>query len=161
VPQETYLFHGTIEDNLRIAKPDATSEEIRAVAKAAHIDAFIESLPQGYATEVGERGAQMSGGQRQRIAIARALLKDTPILLLDEATSNVDPASEKAIQQALAEQARQRTTVVIAHRMSTIRDADSILVLEDGTVREAGRHADLAQRGGLYSRLVHANGELV
>jgi ATP-binding cassette subfamily C protein CydCD len=159
VSQDTHLFHGTIEDNLRIAKPAATMAEIRAAAKAAHIDGFIDGLAQGYATEVGERGTQLSGGQRQRIAIARALLKDAPILLLDEATSSVDPASEQAIQQALAEVARRRTTLVIAHRLSTIRSADRILVLESGTVREEGRHDDLVRRGGLYTKLVSAQGE--
>jgi ATP-binding cassette, subfamily C, bacterial CydD len=159
VSQDTFLFHGTIEDNLRVAKPAATVEEIRAAAKAAHIASFIEGLPQGYATEVGERGTQLSGGQRQRIAIARALLKDAPILLLDEATSSVDPASEQAIQQALAELTRRRTTLVIAHRLSTIRNADRILVLEGGTVREEGRHDDLVGRDGLYSKLVLAQGE--
>ena len=159
VSQDTYLFHGTIEDNLRIARPEATATEIRAAAKAAYIDSFIEGLPQGYSTEVGERGTQLSGGQRQRIAIARALLKDAPILLLDEATSSVDPASEQAIQQALAELTRRRTTLVIAHRLSTIRNADRILVLDGGMVREEGRHDDLVQRDGLYSRLVLAQGE--
>jgi ATP-binding cassette subfamily C protein CydCD len=158
VAQDTYLFHGTVEDNLRLARPDATLEEIRAAARAAHIDDFIAGLPQGYATEVGERGAQLSGGQRQRLAIARALLKDAPILLLDEATSSVDPAGEQAIQQALAELGRRRTVLVVAHRLSTIRNADRILVLEDGAVREEGRHDELLRHGGLYSKLVLAQG---
>jgi ATP-binding cassette, subfamily C, bacterial CydD len=159
VSQETYLFHGTVEDNLRIAKPKASLEQIRAAAKAAHIHDFIERLPRGYATEIGERGAQFSGGQRQRLAIARALLKDAPILLLDEATSSVDSASERAIQQALAAQSRRRTTLVIAHRLSTIRQADRILVLDGGTVREEGRHDELVARSGLYAKLVFAQGE--
>jgi ATP-binding cassette, subfamily C, bacterial CydD len=159
VSQDTYLFHGTIEDNLRIAKPEATTEEIRAAAKAANIAEFIDGLPQRYATEVGERGTQLSGGQCQRLAIARALLKDAPILLLDEATSSVDAASEQAIQRALAMLTRRRTTLVIAHRLSTIRQADRILVLDNGTVREEGRHDDLVALNGLYSKLVLAQGE--
>jgi ATP-binding cassette subfamily C protein CydCD len=159
VSQDTYLFHGTIEDNLRIAKPDATRDEIRVAAKAAHIDDFIHSLPQGYATEVGERGSHMSGGQRQRLAIARALLKDAPILLLDEATSSVDPASERAIQNALDALVGRRTTLVIAHRLSTIRKADRILVLDGGQVVEEGDHRSLEVNGRLYSRLMQAQGE--
>jgi ATP-binding cassette subfamily C protein CydCD len=159
VSQETYLFHGSIEDNLRIAKPQAGSDEIRAAARAAGIDDFIVGLPQGYATEIGERGAQLSGGQRQRIAIARALLKDAPILLLDEATSNLDSAGEQHIQRALADLARRRTTLVIAHRLSAIRQADRIFVLDDGAVREDGRHEELVRAGGLYSKLVYAQGE--
>lgn len=159
VSQDTYLFHGTFEDNLRIAKPGANFDEIRAAARAAHIDDFIATLPQGYATEIGERGTQLSGGQRQRLAIARALLKDAPILLLDEATSSVDAASERAIQHALAALTRQRTTLVIAHRLSTIRQADRILVLDSGAVREEGRHEDLVARNGLYSRLILAQGD--
>lgn len=159
VSQDVFLFHGTVEENLRIAKPDATMAELRAAAKAAHIDDFIIGLPQGYATEVGERGAHLSGGQRQRIAIARALLKDAPILLLDEATSSVDPASECAIQDALETLARRRTALVIAHRLSTIRRADRILVLQDGKVVEQGGHDVLAASGGLYSKLTFAQGE--
>ncbi|MDI4231742.1 ABC transporter ATP-binding protein [Bradyrhizobium sp. Arg237L] len=159
VSQDTYLFHGTIEDNLKIAKPDATRDEIRTAAKAAHIDDFIDSLPHGYATEVGERGAHLSGGQRQRLAIARALLKDAPILLLDEATSSVDPASERAIQNALDALVGRRTTLVIAHRLSTIRKADRILVLDRGQVVEEGDHRSLEANGRLYSRLMQAQGE--
>jgi ATP-binding cassette, subfamily C, bacterial CydD len=159
VSQDTYLFHGTVADNLRIAKLGASLEEVRAAAKAAHIDDFIDGLPQSYATEIGERGTQLSGGQRQRLAIARALLKDAPILLLDEATSNVDAASEQVIQQALAALRQRRTTLVIAHRLSTIRQADRILVLDGGAVGEQGRHDDLVARNGLYSKLVFAQGE--
>jgi ATP-binding cassette subfamily C protein CydCD len=159
VSQDVHLFHGTIEDNLRIAKPDATLEAIRAAARAAHIDDFIQSLPDGYATAVGERGAQLSGGQRQRLAIARALLKDAPILVLDEATSSVDPASERAIQEALERLAGRRTTLVIAHRLSTIRAADRIVVLDGGRLVETGGHAALAAAGGLYARLTAAQGD--
>ena len=159
VSQDTYLFHGTIADNLRIAKPEASDDELAAAAQAAHIDAFIRALPHGYATEVGERGAQLSGGQRQRIAIARALLKNAPILILDEATSSVDPASERAIQQALDHLLEKRTTIVIAHRLSTIRKADRILVLNDGMLVERGTHDELVMSGGLYARLTFAQGE--
>lgn len=159
VSQDTYLFHGTIEDNLRIAKPDATKDEIHAAAIAAHIDEFIFNLPQGYATEIGERGAHLSGGQRQRLSIARALLKNAPILILDEATSNVDPRSESAIQDALDGLVGRRTTLVIAHRLSTIRKADRILVLENGRIVEEGNHQSLEQSGQIYSRLMAAQGE--
>jgi ATP-binding cassette subfamily C protein CydCD len=156
VAQDTFLFHGTIADNLRIAKPGATDAELAAAAEAAQIGEFIRGLPQGYATQVGERGAQLSGGQRQRIAIARALLKDAPILVLDEATSNIDPASEKAIQIALEKLLANRTTIVIAHRLSTIQKADRILVLNEGAVVERGTHDELAAQGGLYTRLTVA-----
>jgi ATP-binding cassette, subfamily C, bacterial CydD len=159
VAQDTYLFHGTIADNLRIAKPDATDAEITAAAQAAQIDDFIRTLPQGYETEVGERGAQLSGGQRQRLAIARALLKDAPILILDEATSSVDQASERAIQTALETLLARRTTIVIAHRLSTIRKADRILVLNEGAIVEHGTHDELVRRGGVYSKLTLAQGE--
>ncbi|WP_119390719.1 ABC transporter ATP-binding protein [Taklimakanibacter lacteus] len=159
VSQDTFLFHGTIEDNLRIAKPSATREEIEAAVKAAHIDHFIQSLPKGYATEIGERGAQLSGGQRQRIAIARALLKNAPILILDEATSNVDPASEAAIMDELAALARSRTTLVIAHRLSNVVDADRILVLDQGIVVESGSHDELSRRTGLYAQLIQMQEE--
>lgn len=159
VSQETFLFHGTIADNLRFARPDATLEEIRAAARAAHIAEFIEGLPQGYETEIGERGAQLSGGQRQRLAIARALLKDAPILILDEATSNVDPASERAIQAALDEMAGRRTTLVIAHRLATVARADRILVFNDGRLVEQGAPDGLVQAGGTYARLMAAQGE--
>jgi ATP-binding cassette subfamily C protein CydD len=159
VAQDTYLFHGTIADNLRIAKPDATDAELRAAADAAHIDEFIRSLPDGYETQVGERGAQLSGGQRQRVAIARALLKNAPILILDEATSSVDPASERAIQAALDRLTEKRTTIVIAHRLSTIQKADRILVLNEGAVVERGTHDELVGKGGLYAKLTHAQEE--
>ncbi|MCG8511451.1 MAG: ABC transporter ATP-binding protein/permease [Rhodospirillales bacterium] len=159
VSQDPFLFHGTIEDNLRLAKPDATIYEIRAATKAAHIDDFIASLPDGYATQIGERGAHLSGGQRQRVAIARALLKDAPILLLDEATSSVDSRSERAIQKALDALVGRRTTLVIAHRLSTIRNADRILVLEDGHVVEEGNHLHLEREGRLYSKLTQVQGE--
>ncbi len=160
VSQDTVLFHGTIEDNLRFARCDATAQDIRAAAKAAHIDEFIQSLPLGYDTQVGERGSQLSGGQRQRIAIARALLKDAPILVLDEATSSVDSAVEQAIQAALTNLAQQRTSIVIAHRFATIRSVDRIFVLERGSLVEVGTHAELSARRGLYSGLSFSEGVL-
>lgn len=152
--QDTYLFNGTIEQNLRIAKPDASMEQLTSAATAARIHAFIESLPNGYGTVVGERGVRLSGGERQRIAIARAFLKDSPILLLDEATSNVDIAAETAIQQSLEKLRLGRTTIVIAHRLSTVRSADRIFVLDSGEVVESGTHDELYAKGGRYARLV-------
>jgi ATP-binding cassette subfamily C protein CydD len=154
VSQETYLFHGTIAENIRFARPGATDAEVRRAAKSANVHRFVCSLPEGYETQVGERGLSLSGGQRQRIAIARALLKDAPILVLDEATSNVDAASEAAIQETLDRITTHRTTLVIAHRLSTVRNADRIVVLSEGAITESGRHADLLQRQGDYARLV-------
>lgn len=159
VSQDTVLFEGTVADNLKLAKPDATDEEIRAAARAAHIDGFIDSLPSGYATRIGERGATLSGGQRQRIAIARALLKNAPILILDEATSSVDPASERAIREALASRSGRRTTLVIAHRLSAVADADRILVFDGGRLVEDGSRSDLEHAGGVYARLAALQGE--
>ena len=159
VSQETYLFYGTIEDNLRIGRPDATPDEIRDAAEKANIHAFIQSLPDGYETIVGERGAKLSGGERQRIAIARALLKNAPVLILDEATSNLDSANEAAIRQALALLTRGRTTIVIAHRLSSVVHADRIVVLDKGRVAESGRHGDLVSRDGHYAQLVRAQRE--
>jgi subfamily B ATP-binding cassette protein MsbA len=153
VPQETILFAGTIRDNIGYGRLDATPEEIAAAARSANIADFIDSLPQAYETEVGERATRLSGGQRQRIAIARALLKDPRILILDEATSSLDTESEALVQEALHRLMRNRTTVVIAHRLSTIRNADRILVLSDGRIVEQGSHARLLTHGGLYARL--------
>ena len=158
VSQETHLFPGTIADNLRIARPQAGLDELVAAARAANAHDFILALPDGYDTEVGERGGFLSGGQRQRIAIARALLKDSPILVLDEATSSVDAASEKAIQDALERLFQDRTTLVIAHRLSTIRKADRILVLDRGQVVEEGQHETLLADGRRYARLAQAQG---
>ncbi|MCA8312952.1 ABC transporter ATP-binding protein/permease [Burkholderia multivorans] len=154
--QDIVLFDGSIEDNLRFARPDADADAIRDAARVAHVHDFIEGLPQGYATPVGERGAQLSGGQRQRLAIARAWLKGAPILLLDEATSNVDPSSEQAIQASIEACAGQRALVVIAHRLATVRHADRIVVVDDGRIVEEGDHDTLKARGGLYARLLAA-----
>ncbi|HEX9480369.1 MAG TPA: ABC transporter ATP-binding protein [Methylomirabilota bacterium] len=154
VSQDTYLFHGTVEDNLRMGRPDATQAELEAAARNANIHEAIAALPQGYQTVVGERGVRLSGGQRQRIAIARALLRDAPILILDEALSSVDAESEAAIQEALDRLMRGRTTLIFAHRLSSIIGADRILVLDDGAVAESGTHGTLMARDGVYRRLM-------
>jgi ATP-binding cassette, subfamily B, bacterial len=153
VPQEPTIFAATVLDNIRYGSPQASEEEVRRAASLASADGFISALPQGYATTIGERGVTLSGGQRQRIAIARAILKDAPILLLDEATSALDAESERAVQEALDRLMRGRTTLVIAHRLATIRAADRILVLDQGRLVEEGTHESLLTRGGLYARL--------
>ncbi|WP_061294159.1 ABC transporter ATP-binding protein/permease [Herbidospora cretacea] len=156
VSQDTYLFHGTVRHNLALGRPDATDAEITEAATAAQAHEFITALPQGYDTIVGERGLKLSGGERQRIAIARALLKDAPILVLDEATSSVDAANEAAIQLALDTLTGGRTTLMIAHRLSTVRNADRVIVMSQGEVVESGHHDDLLTQRGAYARLVAA-----
>jgi ATP-binding cassette subfamily B protein len=151
--QDTYLFHTTVRENLLYAHPEATDDELRAACRAAYIDHFIDSLPEGYETIVGERGHRLSGGEKQRMAIARVILKDPRILVLDEATSNLDTESERLIQAALQPLFRGRTSVVIAHRLSTVLAADQILVLDHGRIVERGTHRDLLACGGLYERL--------
>jgi ATP-binding cassette subfamily B protein len=153
VPQETVIFAGTVLDNIRFGKPEASPEDLIAAARAARVDEFAERLPKGYDTEVGERGVTLSGGQRQRIAIARAILRNTPILLLDEATSALDAESEAFIQEAIDRLTANRTTLVIAHRLATVRNADRILVLEQGKLVAEGTHADLIKSSPLYARL--------
>jgi ATP-binding cassette, subfamily B, bacterial len=153
VSQDVFLFHGTVRENIAYGDPDASFDAIQRAAEAAEAHGFIEALPQGYDTVVGERGQKLSGGQRQRLSIARAVLKDPPILILDEATSAVDNETEAAIQRSLERIARGRTVVVIAHRLSTVRNAGRIYVLEEGQLAEAGRHEDLLERGGLYAGL--------
>lgn len=153
VPQEPMLFHRSLRENIKYGKPDATDEEIREAAKRANALEFIEKLPDGFETLVGERGIKLSGGQRQRIAIARAILKDAPILILDEATSALDSESEKLIQDALQKLMKDRTSIVIAHRLSTIANLDRIIVMEDGAIIEDGSHGALINHKGQYAKL--------
>jgi len=154
VSQETYLFHASVRENLRFARPDATDEEIEAAARAAQIHATIAGLPEGYDTVVGERGFRFSGGEKQRIAIARTILRNPPVLVLDEATSALDVQTERAVEEALERLAEGRTVIVIAHRLSTVREADQIVVLDGGEVAERGSHAELADAGGRYAAMV-------
>jgi thiol reductant ABC exporter CydD subunit len=156
VPQEPYLFHGTVAQNLRLARPGATMDEVVWAARQAHAHSFVEALPQGYSTLVGERGARLSGGQVQRLALARAFLKDAPWLLLDEATANLDPEVEALVHGALGRLLRGRTALLIAHRLTTVYRADRILVLDGGRLVEEGTHTELLHRGGVYRRLVSA-----
>jgi ATP-binding cassette, subfamily B, bacterial len=160
VSQETYLFHASVRENLRFAKPDATDAEIEAAAEAARIHHVIVELPEGYDTVVGERGYRFSGGEKQRIAIARTVLRNPPILVLDEATSSLDNETERLVQEALDRLSEGRTTIAIAHRLSTVRDADQIVVLDRGRVVEVGRHEELILGGGRYTALAARDAEL-
>jgi ATP-binding cassette, subfamily B, bacterial len=160
VSQETYLFHESVRENLRFAKPDATDEEIEAAARAARIHHVIAALPDGYDTVVGERGYRFSGGEKQRIAIARTMLRNPPILVLDEATSSLDTETERLVQEALDRLSEGRTTIAIAHRLSTVRDADQIIVLDHGRVVERGRHEELVAAGGRYAALTSRDADL-
>jgi ATP-binding cassette, subfamily B, bacterial len=160
VAQETYLFHASVAENLRFAKPTATDEELVAAAKIAQIHDHLASLPDGYDTIVGERGYRFSGGEKQRLAIARAVLRDPPVLVLDEATSALDTQTEQAVQEAIDAVSAGRTTITIAHRLSTVRDADEIIVLDHGSIVERGTHADLLALGGHYAALVNRDADL-
>jgi ATP-binding cassette, subfamily B, bacterial MsbA len=159
VTQDNFLFNATVEENIRLGRTDATNEEIIAAAKAAYCHDFVMEMPEGYKTEIGERGVRLSGGQQQRISIARAFLKDAPIIILDEATSALDNESEAMVQEALNNLMKGRTVIVIAHRLSTIRHADKIVVLDGGQILEVGRHDHLATAGGAYQRLLTAQFE--
>jgi ATP-binding cassette subfamily B protein len=160
VSQETYLFHASVAENLRFAKPDATDEELYAAARAAQIHDHIAALPDGYDTIVGERGHRFSGGEKQRLAIARTILRDPPVLILDEATSALDTRTEHAVQEAIDALSADRTTLTIAHRLSTVRGADQIVVLDAGRVAERGTHEELLARGGRYAALVRRDARL-
>ena len=153
VPQDTVLFNDTLYYNIAYGRPDASPLEVERAAHLAHLHAFILTLPQGYQTVVGDRGLKLSGGERQRVAIARAMLKNPQILVFDEATSSLDSGSEQSILMALAEIAKNHTTLVIAHRLSTVMDADQILVMDQGRIKERGNHRELLAQNGLYAHL--------
>jgi ATP-binding cassette, subfamily B, bacterial len=161
VSQDTYLFHASVAENLRFAKPEATAEELVAAARVARIHDLVASLPDGYETMVGERGYRFSGGEKQRIAIARTVLRNPPVLVLDEATSALDTETERAVQEALDALSAGRTTIAIAHRLSTVRDADQIVVLDGGELVERGTHEELLALGGRYAALAAGGDELV
>lgn len=162
VPQEPILFHRSLAENIGYGKPDATQDEIAAVARLAYADEFIAQLPEGYQTLVGERGVKLSGGQRQRVAIARAMLKNAPVLVLDEATSSLDSESEVLIQSALWKLMEGKTAIVVAHRLSTIQKMDRIVVLDRGKIVEMGTHKELLKIGGAYAKLwAHQSGGFI
>ena len=153
ISQNTYLFNATVRDNLLVAKPDATQAEVEQAAQRAQIHSFIQSLPEGYDTWIGEQGLRLSGGERQRLAIARALLKDAPILIMDEAAANLDPVTEREVMQSVRELMRGRTSLIITHRLVGLEDADEILVFQSGRLVERGCHAGLVEANGVYRQM--------
>lgn len=161
VLQDVFLFNGSIYDNIAYGNPTASREEVIKAAETARVSDFVDKMPEGYDTIIGERGVRLSGGQKQRIAIARAVLKNSPVLILDEATSAVDNETEALIQQAIDELSKSRTVIVIAHRLSTVMKADNIIVLEDGRIAEQGNHTELLKRGGIYAKLCNVNSERI
>ena len=154
VTQDSILFNDTIANNLRIAKPDASEKELRKATEIANAKSFIEALPKGFETLIGDQGNKLSGGQKQRLSIARAVLKNPEILILDEATSALDTESERLVQEALIEMMKSRTSIVIAHRLSTIQNADLIVVLQNGKITEKGTHDELIAKNGTYKKLI-------
>ena len=157
--QNVYLFEDTIENNIKFGKPEASREQVIEAAKKAMCHDFIESLPNGYDTLIGEGGASLSGGEKQRLSIARAILKDAPIIIFDEATANVDPENEDKLRLAIEALTENKTIIMIAHRLKTIRNADRILVLNGGVIEQSGAHEELMAQGGLYKKLITAKNE--
>ena len=159
--QNVYLFHDTIANNIRFGEPNAPMEKVIAAAKKACCHDFISALPDGYDTVIGEGGASLSGGEKQRISIARAIMKDSPIIILDEATANVDPENERDLMEAIRELTREKTVIMIAHRLKTVRNADQIIVLDKGRIAEQGKHDDLVRLGGIYARFIDSRKKAV
>jgi ATP-binding cassette subfamily B protein len=159
--QNVYLFHDTIANNIRFGQPDAPMKKVIAAAKKACCHDFISALPNGYDTVIGEAGASLSGGEKQRISIARAIMKDAPIIILDEATANVDPENERDLMAAVSELTKEKTVIMIAHRLKTVRDADQIIVIDKGKIAEQGKHRTLAKSDGIYSRFIDSRKQAV
>jgi ABC transporter, permease/ATP-binding protein len=159
--QHVYLFHDTIANNIRFGEPDAPMERVIGAAKKACCHEFISALPNGYDTVIGERGASLSGGERQRISIARAIMKNSPVIILDEATANVDPENEQELMAAIKELTKEKTVIMIAHRLKTVRNADQIIVIDKGCIAEQGKHDELVKKGGIYARFIDSRKQAV
>ena len=159
--QNVYLFHDTITNNIRFGQPDAPMEKVIEAAKKACCHDFISSLPQGYESIIGEGGANLSGGEKQRISIARAIMKNAPIIILDEATANVDPENERDLMKAVEELTEEKTVIMIAHRLKTVRNADKIIVLDRGKIAEEGKHEELMEKGGIYAKFIDSRRQAV
>ena len=159
--QNVYLFHNTIANNIRFGQPDAPMEKVIEAAKKACCHDFISSLPQGYESIIGEGGANLSGGEKQRISIARAIMKNAPIIILDEATANVDPENERDLMKAVEELTEEKTVIMIAHRLKTVRNADKIIVLDRGKIAEEGKHEELMEKGGIYAKFIDSRRQAV